>query len=139
MTARIVLDTSAYAHFRACHRGVVDVMAKADVVQLPVTVLGELEAGFLLGRRVDENRSTLEQFLNEPWVSVLPMTQDVAVQYTIPRQDLRGPRKFLRQVRANGVGAPFAGCRGEALTVDTGEAGAGCSCGASVARPVRLL
>jgi alpha-D-xyloside xylohydrolase len=47
--------------------------------------------------------------------------------------------QVLEPVRANGVGAPFAGRRGEALTVETGEAGAGCSCGASVARPVRSI
>ena len=81
MPARIVLDRSAYAHFRAGHGGVVDMIAKADVVQLPVTVLGELEAGFRLGRRVAENRTILAQFLDEPWVSVLVITHDVALQY----------------------------------------------------------
>ncbi len=81
MAQRIVLDTSAYAHFRARHPDVLRLIAEADVVGLPVTVLGELEAGFRLGRRFEENHSTLAQFLSEPWVSVLPVTRDVAVQY----------------------------------------------------------
>ena len=81
MASRLVLDTSAYAHFRARHRGVVDLIAKADVVQVPVTALGELEAGFRLGSRLDENRATLAQFLSEAWVSVLLITEDVARQY----------------------------------------------------------
>jgi GNAT superfamily N-acetyltransferase len=87
---------------------------------------------------------TAEAWARERGVEALEVTvwafnQAAQDLYTIPRQDLRGPRKFLRPVRANGVGAPFAGCRGEALTVDTGEAGAACSCGASVARPVRSI
>jgi predicted nucleic acid-binding protein len=81
MASRVVLDTSAYAHFRARHPVVLQLIAEADVVQLPVTVLGELEAGFRLGRRVEENRSTLGQFLDEPWVSVLTISRDVALQY----------------------------------------------------------
>lgn len=40
---RIVLDTSAYSHFRGGHDGVVDRIATADRVYLPTIVLGELD------------------------------------------------------------------------------------------------
>jgi predicted nucleic acid-binding protein len=78
---RVVLDTSAYSHFRAGHGTVLDLLAAADAILLPVTVLGELEAGFEMGRRARENRTTLARFLQEPFVTVLPTTPDVARRY----------------------------------------------------------
>jgi len=51
------------------------------MVALPVTVLGELEAGFELGRRTKENRQTLSEFLDEPFVSVLEATAQTALHY----------------------------------------------------------
>ena len=45
---------------------------------MPTIVLGELEGAFRLGRRAADNRSKLEEFLEEDFVSVLPVTTDVA-------------------------------------------------------------
>lgn len=78
---RIVLDTSAYSHFRGNHDDVVNRIAAADVVYLPTIVLGELEAAFRLGRRTADNRAKLEEFLHEDFVKVLPVTSDVAKRY----------------------------------------------------------
>jgi predicted nucleic acid-binding protein len=75
---RLVLDTSAYSHFRAADERVLDLIAAADIVFLPTIVLGELEAGFVLGRRERENRTLLAEFLAEPFVSVLPVTGGVS-------------------------------------------------------------
>jgi len=49
-------------------------MARAAVVIVPAVVLGELEAGFRLGKRTEENRQTLSEFLDEPFVSVVDVT-----------------------------------------------------------------
>lgn len=78
---RLVLDTSAYSHFRARHEETLETIAEADVVLLPVTVLGELSGGFELGQRRRENWQALSDFLDEPFVSVLPTTSEVAEQY----------------------------------------------------------
>ena len=78
---RLVLDTSAYSHFRARHPRVLDFIAAAEIVFLPTIVLGELDAGFILGRRERENRTLLAEFLSEPFVSVLPVTPTVAHHY----------------------------------------------------------
>jgi tRNA(fMet)-specific endonuclease VapC len=78
---RIVLDTSAYSHFRGNHQEVVDRIAEAAVVYVPATVLGELEAAFSLGGRTADNRAVLEAFLGEDFVGVLPVTRDVARVY----------------------------------------------------------
>ena len=78
---RLVLDTSAYSHFRAGHPQVLDHLAQATTVVIPVTVLGELEARFQLGRRALENQLTLAEFLGEPFVTVWPTTTAVARHY----------------------------------------------------------
>ena len=54
----------------------IDYVADAPVVIMPVTALGEIEAGFELGSRVQENRHGLADFLNEPFVSVLNVTSE---------------------------------------------------------------
>ncbi len=79
--ARLVLDTSAYPRMRAGHDRVLDLVAAAEIVLLPVIVLGELEAGFELGRRQRENRMALAEFLSEPFVAVRPPTPEVARRY----------------------------------------------------------
>ena len=54
--SRLVLDTSAYSHFRRGHAGVLDALARAERVLIPITVLGELEAAFESGARARDNR-----------------------------------------------------------------------------------
>jgi tRNA(fMet)-specific endonuclease VapC len=89
MSERLVLDTSAYSRFRAGHHVVLELLASAAAVLLPVTVLGELEAGFALGRRAIENRTTLARFVQEPFVTILPTTPDVARRHGLVFAQLR--------------------------------------------------
>lgn len=81
LTGRLVLDTSAYSHFRAGHDSTLDLVANAEVVVLPVPVLGELEAGFERGQRTRDNRRVLEDFLDEPFVTVMALTRDTVRHY----------------------------------------------------------
>jgi tRNA(fMet)-specific endonuclease VapC len=85
----LVLDTSAYSRFRARHSLVADHIARAAVVLLPVTVLGELEAAFLLGTRTAENGAALTDFLAEQFVRVLEVTHEVAKTYGMLFAQLR--------------------------------------------------
>ncbi len=78
---RLVLDTSAYSHMRAGHEVVIELVAMAQTVLVPVTVLGELEGAFQFGRKAKENRIALVSFLDEPFVSILPSTTEVARRY----------------------------------------------------------
>ena len=80
-SARIVLDTSTYSFLRVGHEEVLEAVASAPAVLVPTIVLGELEAGFLLGSRRKENRLALEEFLGEPFVAIIPVTHDVARAY----------------------------------------------------------
>jgi predicted nucleic acid-binding protein len=79
--SRLVLDTSAYSHFRRGHAEVIEALARAERVLVPVTVLGELESAFELGSRVRENRRALDDFLAEAFVGVLDTTASVARHY----------------------------------------------------------
>jgi tRNA(fMet)-specific endonuclease VapC len=56
-------------------------IAEADIVELSTPVLGELEAGFLLGSRYPENAATLAEFLLEPFVQISEVTSKVARRY----------------------------------------------------------
>lgn len=78
---KIVLDTSAYSWLRSGHEGVLDKVASAEIVWVPTVVIGELEAGFALGRHQRENTTLLDEFLSEPFASVRPVTREVATLY----------------------------------------------------------
>lgn len=78
---RLVLDTSAYSQLRRGTPVVLDAVARAEVVFLPVTVLGELEAGFRSGSRYLENRRALDELLREPFLAILDATADTARLY----------------------------------------------------------
>ena len=78
---RLVLDTSAYSRLRAGDARVIDLVAAAEMVFVPVTVLGELHGGFEFGSRVRENRAALTEFLAEPFVALIPTSPSVARHY----------------------------------------------------------
>lgn len=86
---RLVLDTSAYSHLRRGHEGVLESVASATVVGMPLIVLGELEAAYELGSRHRENRLLLEEFLDEPWVVTLPVTRATTRHYARVFEKLR--------------------------------------------------
>ncbi len=87
--SRLSLDTTTYSHLRRGHAATVGVVADADVVFVPATVLGELEGGFRTGSRYVENRRVLEEFLREPFVEILDTTADVAHAYGMIFAELR--------------------------------------------------
>ena len=107
---RIVLDTSAYSHFRGNHEGVVDRIAAADLVYLPTIVLGELEAAFRLGRRTADNRGKLDELLREDFVDILPITADVARRYG----------EIFVELRSAGTPIPVNDIWIAAATIDAG-------------------
>ena len=75
LNSHIVLDTSAYSYFRRGHTEIADLIRRAKIVSVPAVVLGELEAGFEIGRRAAANRQSLADFLEEPWVEVVDTTR----------------------------------------------------------------
>jgi predicted nucleic acid-binding protein len=78
---RLVLDTSAYFHFRAGHPEVLDAITRSLLVEVPVVVIGELEAAFEAGSRSRENQAVLREFLAEPFVRTRDITTTTAARY----------------------------------------------------------
>jgi len=64
-------------------------LAACDVADLSVVVVGELEAGFRLGSRYDENVATLGEFLKEPFVRIQAVTPSIARRYGVIFSALR--------------------------------------------------
>ncbi len=90
--SRYVVDTSAYSHFNRGDRQVVDLIDSALWLGMPSIVLGELEVGFLLGmpERLDSNRETLREFLDNLVVDELGLDHEVSRAYAEIVVALRG-------------------------------------------------
>lgn len=80
---RILLDTSAYSALFRKHQGTVQLVESTESLYLTPIVLGELKAGFLLGRRSEENERVLREFLQSPRVSVLTIDDETAERWAI--------------------------------------------------------
>ena len=78
---RYVLDTSAYSHFRRGDTKVVELIDTAEWIGIPAVVLGELWAGFLLGRKASENERKLLEFLDNTAVDEILIDAHVARIY----------------------------------------------------------
>ena len=78
---KLMLDTSAYSAFKRSHPGVIVAIRQADEILLPSTVHGELLAGFETGSRTEENRGSLNEFLQSPRVKLVPAGTETAEHY----------------------------------------------------------
>lgn len=87
--SRYCLDTSAYSRFKAGDTRIADLVDAADWVGVPVTVLGELWVGFLLGGRAERNVAELREFLAHPLVEVVETDADTARIFAEIVVDLR--------------------------------------------------
>jgi tRNA(fMet)-specific endonuclease VapC len=78
---RLLLDTNAYSALREGHAEVAGQVRRAERVLLSVVVLGELFYGFRHGSRYEDNRRSLEAFLDHPYVIVVPITVTTADRF----------------------------------------------------------
>jgi tRNA(fMet)-specific endonuclease VapC len=79
--SRLVLDTSAYSHFRRGAGPAVSLITTASWIGMTATVLGELRLGFGLGTRRARNEHDLAGFLSSPVVHVLDVDDEAAQIY----------------------------------------------------------
>jgi tRNA(fMet)-specific endonuclease VapC len=68
---KVALDTNTYTDAARGEPRAVEVIRGADRVCLPFVVVGELRAGFSVGRRGKKNEGMLTTFLNSPRVSLI--------------------------------------------------------------------
>jgi len=92
---KVVLDTNAYSEWRRDGRWN-GVISQATLVLVPTVVLGELYAGFRLGRARMNNVAGLAKFLNSRCVQVISLTAHTAKTYG----------KLVSQLRRQGTPLP---------------------------------
>ena len=93
---RVALDTNRYVDLCRGVKATVDLLSIAEAVFLPFVVLGELRAGFRLGRRGAENERILRRFLAKEGVAVLYADEQTTYHYA----------SLFRQLRVKGTPIP---------------------------------
>lgn len=78
---RVVLDTSAYSQFCRGHDPVVKLISTASWIGISAVVLGELRAGFGLGKRRARNENDLRVFLANAVVHTLDIDDEASQIY----------------------------------------------------------
>jgi len=93
---RLALDANRYTDLCRDIAEVVAIVEHAEAVFLPFAVLGEVRAGFSLGKRGAENERVLRQFLMKPGVTVLFADDQTTHHYAA----------LFRQLRRQGTPIP---------------------------------
>lgn len=83
------LDTCTYSRMRLGDKRLQVCLEEADLLVIPVVVLGELHAGFERGSRKADNEARLEAFLEAPGVRIQDMNWDIARRYGLLVEQLR--------------------------------------------------
>jgi len=84
-----VVDTNILSDLFRGEPSVRGFLSEFESIYVPVTVLGELLFGFVLGSREMENRRRLDQFLSQRSVEILPVSPSVAEHYASVMASLR--------------------------------------------------
>jgi tRNA(fMet)-specific endonuclease VapC len=98
--SRILLDTCGYSAFKKGHPEVRRRIQEAAEIYLDVVVLGELQAGFMKGDRLEENLAELDEFLASGRVHVVTLDEETAVRYATI---LRSLQKRGRPIPTNDI------------------------------------
>jgi predicted nucleic acid-binding protein len=70
---KLALDTNAYKALSEGESHLTEGIRRADLIGLPVIVLGELWFGFMNGSKLRQNTDVLERFLATPRVQILQL------------------------------------------------------------------
>ena len=86
-TGRLALDTNAVIAYREGISEVCKLIDEADVIILPVTVIGELFYGALNSTKIKNNEKFVHKFAE--YSLVMPIDESVAARYAKVRFDLK--------------------------------------------------
>ena len=86
---KICLDTCAYSRLGLQYTELINCIDEAEKVYLSSIVLGELFAGFSLGKREKENREALLRFLDLPEIEIANIDAVTADRYGLLVKTLR--------------------------------------------------
>ena len=70
---RILLDSNAYSRMMRGDGQTAALVRDATEILMSAVVLGELLYGFMNGSRFERNAADLRSFLNNPYVSLVPV------------------------------------------------------------------
>ena len=100
MALRLLLDTNAYTALLRGHADVAARVRAAEGIVLSAVVAGELLFGFRHGSKHAENARRLDAFLENPYVSFLPVTWTTAERFG---QIAAGLRRKGRPLPSNDI------------------------------------
>ena len=86
---RLALDTNRYTDLCRGDAQVIETVEAADAVWLPFIVIGELRAGFAVGREGPRNEAVLRRFLLKPGVRILYADEQTTYHYATVYRQLR--------------------------------------------------
>lgn len=89
MEVRVAIDTNRLTDLFRGDQALAEWLDTCDETWIPLTVLGEIKAGFLGGTKVARNEALLRQFLAEPTAGVLLPTRETADAYARLHAQLR--------------------------------------------------
>jgi tRNA(fMet)-specific endonuclease VapC len=78
---RLMLDTTAVSAFFKGHEEIGQYISSADELYISPVVIGELLAGFIMGKREQGNRELLDEFLSSPRVRVTDIDRETSERY----------------------------------------------------------
>ena len=81
MEVRVALDTNRLTDLFQGDSALADQLGTCEEVWIPLTVLGEIKAGFLGGSKPNQNETLLRNLLSKSTVGVLLMSQETAERY----------------------------------------------------------
>jgi predicted nucleic acid-binding protein len=85
----LLIDTSIYTYALKGDPEVVSVLQQAHEIGISAVSIGELLSGFKGGKREQDNRSELEEFLDSPRVRVYGIDEGTSEFYAEVLQNLR--------------------------------------------------
>ncbi|HXV62597.1 MAG TPA: type II toxin-antitoxin system VapC family toxin [Vicinamibacteria bacterium] len=86
---RVALDTNRYSDFARGETAVREILETAQDVYLPFIVLGELRAGFAVGKQGAKNERNLRAFLAKDGVDLLYADEQTTHHYATVYRQLR--------------------------------------------------
>lgn len=89
---KICLDTCAYSRLGLQPAALIACIDEAEAVYISSIVMGELFAGFSLGKHEKENRDSLFRFLDLPEIEVVNVDPTIADRYGLLVKTLRKQR-----------------------------------------------
>lgn len=86
---KLILDTSAYSAFLMGNNEIKLSLQQADEIFFNTIIIGELLAGFIMGKNEKKNRTILQEFLASPTVRIISVDEETSERYAVIMNYLR--------------------------------------------------